>query len=53
MKEHKNKKEHPLSASSLPAERDVFNTLLGRLRGIIQQARRQALRAVDIVQVRT
>lgn len=53
MKEGKKKKAHPLSASSLPVERGGFNALLGRLRGIIQQARQQALRTVDIVQVRT
>ncbi|MBU2573459.1 MAG: DUF1016 family protein [Elusimicrobia bacterium] len=53
MKKHKKKKKHSLSASSLPIERAGFNALLGKLRGIIQQARRQALRAVDIVQVRT
>jgi len=53
MKGSEKKKEHSLSATSLPVEGAGFNALLGRLRGIIQQARSQALRAVDLVQVRT
>lgn len=31
----------------------AFDGLLGRLRGLIQEARQHALRAVDVVQVRT
>lgn len=42
-----------MSDSSLPVAESGFTALLGRLRGVIQQARQQALRAVDIVQVRT
>ena len=53
MKKPKRKEQHSLRTSSLPIESAGFNALLDRLRGIIRQARRQALRAVDIVQVRT
>jgi hypothetical protein len=53
MKRPKRKEKHSQSTSSLPIESAGFNALLDRLRGIIRQARRQALRAVDIVQVRT
>lgn len=53
MKRPKRKEKHSQSTSPLPIESAGFNALLDRLRGIIRQARRQALRAVDIVQVRT
>jgi len=45
----------PVKKSSLPApaEENGLGTLLAQLRTVIQDARQQALRAVDVVQVRT
>jgi predicted nuclease of restriction endonuclease-like (RecB) superfamily len=51
---HKALTPRPLaSLSPLPANQETLPTLISQLRGLIESARGQALRAVDSIQVRT
>jgi len=47
------KPKHPAKTKTLPLAKPGFNGLLRELREFITESRRQVLRAVDVVQVRT